>query len=349
MAYTDIDRSSDYFNTKLYTGNGSTQSITGVGFQPDWLWIKSRSTTGNGRVHDVVRGVDKQLYTSLTNAEFTYSPNTGVTSFDSDGFSLGNDIGQNQSSVTFASWNWLASNTTASNTDGSITSTVSANTTSGFSIVSYTGTGSLATVGHGLGVTPKFMIIKNRDSGSENFCSYHVSLGATKTQKFTTSAAQTLSSMWNNTEPTSSVFTIGTDGAVNVNGNKQIVYCFAEKKGFSKFGSYTGNGNADGTFVYTGFKPALVIMKNSSTATNWHIYDNKRTNNASNPTDDILFANSSSAESTDSSANPIDFLSNGFKCRGTNSASNSSGNTFIYMAFAESPFVTSTGIPATAR
>jgi len=347
-----INKPDTYFNTKLYTGNNNvSQTISGVGFQPDMTWIKCRSDIENHHLADAVRGANKFLFTNATNSERTGSENDGhnVMAFTSDGFSLTNtsalDDELNFGSRTYCSWNWLASNTTASNTQGDIASTVSANTTSGFSIVSYTGNGTAgATVGHGLGVTPKFMIIKNRDSGSENFCSYHVSLGATKTQKFTTSAAQTLSSMWNNTEPTSSVFTIGTDGAVNVSGNKQIVYCFADVKGFSKFGSYTGNGNADGTFVYTGFKPAWVMIKRTDSANQWGIMDNKR--NTFNPMNAPLFAEASQAESSNA-FNNFDILSNGMKMKTGDLWTNASGGTYIYMAFAEEPLVGDN--PATAR
>jgi len=348
MAYTTIDKPTDYFNTKLYTGNGSTQSITGVGFQPDWLWIKSRGSTGNGRVHDVVRGVDKQLYTSLTNAEFTYSPNTGVTSFDSDGFSLGSDIGQNTNTETYVAWNWLAGGSASSNSNGSITSSVSANTTAGFSIVSYTGTGSVETIGHGLGTTPAMIILKNRTISGDYWHVYHQTLGGTKALYLqTTDAAATTSASWNNTNPTSTVFTNGS--STYTNSSEYIVYCFAEKKGYSKFGNYTGNGNNDGTFIYTGFKPAWVMIKRSnSSGEGWHIYDNKR--NTFNLVTQILTAHNSNQEATGSAGGDvIDMLSQGFKCRGTHGAINGSSNTYIYMAFAESPFVTSTGIPTVGR
>jgi hypothetical protein len=348
MAYTTIDKPTDYFNTILYTGNGSTQSITGVGFQPDWLWIKSRGATGNGRVHDVVRGVDKQLYTSLTNAEYTYSPNTGVTSFDSDGFSLGSDIGQNTNTETYASWNWLAGGTASSNTDGSITSSVSANTTAGFSIVSYTGNGSdNATVGHGLGSSIDFVIVKRRNTtsnwlvqGSKVGTGYGQYLELNGTGAITT-ASDNIKSV------SSSTLTLGTNGSCNNSSDTYVAYCFAEKKGFSKFGSYTGNGNADGTFVYTGFKPAWIMLKRTTDGTNsWEIRDNKRQpfpdGNAKR-----LFADSNVAESSNTEA--VEKLSNGFKIRSTGAGHNTSGKNYIYMAFAENPFVTSTGIPCTAR
>ena len=340
-----INKPDEYFNTKLYTGNGSSQSITGVGFQPDWVWTKKRSAGEEHIIYDSVRGVYKYIKSDGTDAESNVT--TSLTSFDSDGFTLGSSW--NTSGATYASWNWLASNTTASNTDGSITSTVSANTTSGFSIVSYTGTGSVATVGHGLGTAPAMVIVKNRDATS-TWITFHKSLPNTNAVFLNLTNASTSggTGYWNNTSPTSSVFSIGTDTANNVSGNNHIAYCFAEKKGFSKFGSYTGNGNADGTFIYTGFKPAFVMTKCTTTDTGytwWGMFDNKRIGYNSN--NYRLFANNSNAE--DTTANEIDILSNGFKCRSTSSTHNISGQTFIYMAFAESPLVGTNNTPATAR
>jgi hypothetical protein len=345
MAYTTINNGSEYFNTVLYTGNGGTNNITGVNFQPDLVWIKGRNVVANHRVVDVVRGTQQRLMPNATNAEST---ETGlVTSFDSDGFTLNSaDAAFNGSGNTFVSWNWLANGTAVSNTAGSITSTVSANTTSGFSIVSYTGTGATATVGHGLGANMDFAIFKLR-SGSSAWLVYHKSLGATKAIYLNeTGAVGTNSSGFNNTEPTSSVFSLGSGATANTSGGTQIAYCFAEKKGFSKFGSYTGNGSADGTFVYTGFKPAFVMVKQSSGVNGWVIKDNKRL--GYNPTFYTLRANTSGAETTDS-AESVDYLSNGFKLRNTDSNNNGSGSTYIYMAFAENPFVTSTKTPTTAR
>ena len=341
MAYTTIKKPSDYFNTKLYTGNGSTQSITGVGFQPDWSWFKVRSEVGSHRLVDAVRGNTKYLFSNATDAEATVT--TNVTSFDSDGFSLGNGS-INENTRTYASWNWLASNTTASNTDGSITSTISANTTSGFSIVSYTGTGANATVGHSLGSVAKMIMVKRRDT-TGRWQVYHNSLGATKYLFLDgTEAEQTNSNRWNDTTPTSSVFSLGSSAEVNASGGTYIAYCFAEVKGFSKFGSYTGNGNADGTFIYTGFKPAFVIAKGNSAGYQWSMCDNKRgTANTSNG--EFLFAESSG--STNFATNNWDFLSNGFKARADYAAMNSSGISYIYMAFAEEPLVGDN--PATAR
>ena len=341
MAYTTIDKPSDYFNTKLYTGNGSSQTITGVGFQPDWLWIKSRGSTGNGRVHDVVRGVDKQLYTSLTNAEYTYSPNTGVTSFDSDGFSLGSDIGQNTNTETYVAWNWLAGGSSSSNSDGDITSTVSANTTSGFSVVSYTGNGSTnQTIGHGLGAIPDFIIVKQRNT-TRNWPTYTKALGNGVAFLDITDAwagGSSYQNYWYVSGMTSSTFGISNNDNTNASSGTFIAYCFSAKQGYSKFGSYTGNGNADGTFVYTGFRPAFVMMKNTQTARDWFIWDNERTDGNPNLLNKYLRANTNEVEGSNSTTG-MDFLSNGFKCRNDFGAVNHA-ETYLYMAFAKSPFVT---------
>jgi hypothetical protein len=340
-----IDKPSDYFNTKLYTGTGgSSNSVTGVGFQPDWLWLKSRSNTYPHFIYDVVRTNRSALFSNNTNAEDTGASNQ-MTSFNSDGFTVvddGGSVGTNASGATFASWNWKANGAGSANTDGSISSTVSANTTSGFSIVSYTGTGSVATVGHGLGVAPKMILFKNRTTAS-NWLVYHEAIGNTKNLYLdATNAEHDRSDTFNDTSPTSSVFTVGT-ADLNTSANSIIAYCFAEKQGYSKFGSYTGNGSADGTFVYTGFKPAFIIVKSATEARNWRLWDNKRS--TYNLTDKILYPDLSNAEATGDSE--IDMLSNGFKLRKT--SDNTSGETYIYMAFAENPFVTSTGVPATAR
>ena len=348
MAYTTIDKPSDYFNTKLYSGTGSTNAITGVGFQPDWVWIKARDHAYGHHLQDAVRGTGKDLYSNLSDAE--YSNANSLTTFGSDGFTVGSDNGVNNGSKTYVSWNWLGANGTASNTDGSITSTVSANTTAGFSIVSYTGTGSNATVGHGLGVAPKMIICKGRSfSSSAHWLTYHEAMGNTSAMKLNlTSAKETTHYYWNNTSPTSSTFSLGAGTEANTSSATFIAYCFAEKKGYSKFGSYTGNGNADGTFVYTGFKPAFVLIKSTSNAVNWQMQDNKTAPH--NLMVNKLFANTSAAQDT-GSENTMDFYSNGFKPRGTGSSENINGNgySYIYMAFAENPFVTSTGIPSCAR
>ena len=352
MAYTTIDKPTDYFNTVLYTGNNSSShSITGLDFQPDWVWIKPRNGTDGHVLTDSVRGALKRLRSEGTNAEDTLSGS--LSSFDSDGFTVGNAGEVNSSSYNFVAWNWLASNTTASNTDGSITSSVSANTTSGFSIVSYTATGSTATIGHGLGAVPNWILVKKRAGGTaRDWAVYHsANTSAPETEILylnNTDATADSSVYWNDTAPTSSVFTVGTGNEVNESsGNTYIAYCFAEKKGYSKFGSYTGNGNADGTFVYTGFKPAFVMTKRSSNTENWYIIDNKRS--PFNPPLNALSPNLSHAEDTNATGRIQDFLSNGFKLRTSDTAVNGSGDSYIYMAFSESPFVTSLGIPTTAR
>ena len=342
MAYSTISKPGLHFNTVLYTGNGGTQSITGVGFQPDWTWIKERNTAVSHQVFDVIRGATKRLYPDDTSAENTNADS--LTAFDSDGFSLGSAGSTNGNSDTYASWNWKANGTGSANTDGSINSTVSANTTAGFSIVSYNGTGANATVGHGLGVTPEMFIIKDRTYGTANdWFIYNKNIGATKYLRLNDIGGQASSStLYQDTDPTSSVFSIGTNGNINTNGNNYIAYCFAEKKGYSKFGSYTGNGNADGAFVYTGFKPAVVIFKTYTTNGGWQIYDNKRNNG--NPTAKFLVPSSNAAEA--SGSNDIDFLSNGFKTRTTNNPGTT--DSFIYMAFGQS-LVGSNNVPCTAR
>ena len=343
-----INKPNEYFNTVLYAGNGTTQSVTGVNFQPDFSWLKCRSTAYNHRLYDSVRGALKNLVSNSTSAEAT--ADNGLSAFNSDGFTVteGGDA-YNSSGQTYVGWNWLAGGTASSNTDGSITSTVSANTTSGFSIVSYTGTETNATIGHGLGVAPSVVICKAR-SDTSDWQMYHASLGATQLIKLNLTDATLTNAIWQDTAPTNNVFYVGASPSINGSGETNIAYCFAEKKGFSKFGSYTGNGNADGTFVYTGFSPAFVIIKRSSGIASWNIKDNKR-NNAStsfniNPRNATLLPNTSDA---DQDANALDFLSNGFKNKSTGNDVNASGNTYIYMAFAENPLVGTNNIPTTAR
>ena len=352
MAYTSINDPSAYFQAKVYAGTGSSQSITFDGnsdMQPDLWWQINRDLARGTYVADSSRGVTKYIYTFLTNAEATVS--TYVTSFDSDGFTLGNgDTAVNNSGQSFITWNWKANGgTTSSNTDGSITSTVQANTDAGFSIVTYTGNGGAATLGHGLSAKPNWIIVKSR-SNALDWEVYHSSLGATRRIRLNTTGADSDQGdlMWNDTEPTTSVFSIGNNDNVGGSGKTYVAYCFAEKQGYSKFGTYTGNGSSDGTFVYTGFKPAFVMTKASSSTSSWMMYDHKRL--GYNPIDVALRANGADAESTSLiSGDDIDLYSNGFKLRNSNATINGSGTTYIYMAFAENPFVTSTGIPTTAR
>ena len=468
MAYSSITNPGDYFNTVLYTGNGGTQSITGVGFQPDYVWLKERASDAVDHKNvDSVRGATKKLESNTNELEGTAT--TTVTSFDSDGFSLGSSGATNGSSDTYVSWNWLAGGTApaityvvkvvsdsgnkyrfddfgtsavtlelqeggtytfdqsdssnsghplrfytaadktggeyttgvtttgtpgssgaqtvitvaasaptlyyqcsnhagmggqantnsthgSSNFSGSIQSTVSVNTTAGFSVTSYTGTGSASTVGHGLSSTPELMIFKNRDR-SANWVIYHHKLSATPQTSYiyfsTMGGRHSYTGFFNSTAPTSSVFSIGTDGDFNSSGEKMIGYCFNSVKGYSKFGSYTGNGNADGPFEHTGFKPAFIIIKQiGSDGENWWVYDNKR--NTSNLVTKGLYPNASNAEVdySGSSAMNLDFVSNGFKLRASDGALNGSGSSYIYIAFAENPFVANdsgTVVPVTAR
>jgi hypothetical protein len=345
-----INKPNQYFNTVIYTGNETARTID-VGFQPDLVWGKNRGGTGNHWWWDSIRGANEFIRSNTTDSEQSAS-NQDLTGFVSNGFTLGTGTRMNPSS-TMASWNWLASNTTASNTDGSISSTVSANTTSGFSIVSYTSNGSASqTVGHGLGVVPNVIISKNRTDGTAtygNWIVYHSSLANANDTKIllNSTAASSTTNEWGDTDPTTTVYSLHTsgDGATNHSTDQIVAYCFAEKKGFSKFGSYTGNGSTDGTFVYTGFKPAFVILKASSVAgQNWMMFDNKR--NEFNVMNKKLYADNALAEET---SDYLDFTSNGYKLKTISSDGNGSGTTYIYMAFAENPLVGTNNIPATAR
>ena len=345
MAWT-INNGKLYFNSVLYTGNGGTQSITSLDFAPNWVWIKSRSTVRNNVLNDTVRGATKNLFSNTTGAEATDTET--LTSFNSDGFTLGDSAKVNENGTTFASWNWKAgtsfTNDASATGIGSIDSSGSVSTDAGFSIITYTGTGSAATVAHGLGVAPK-MIINRTISAAKDWITYHASLGATKFVELnTTDAAATSSDKFNNTDPTSTVFSIESSSQNNTSGGTCLAYCFAEKKGYSKFGSYTGNGNADGTFIYTGFKPAFVMTKRTDTTSDWYLSDNKR--NGFNDDNHVFYANESDAEKT---VNRIDILSNNFKLRSTGSGVNASGGSYIYMAFAENPFTSSAGTPVMAR
>lgn len=347
MAYATINKPTEHFNTKLYAGTNSPQSITGVGFQPDWTWIKVRNIADNHYIYDSVRGATKFLNSDLTNAEGTLA--NGLTSFNSDGFSLGDSGSTNNSSNTFVAWNWKAGGTASSNTDGTITTQVSANTTSGVSIATYTGNGSNgATVGHGLGATPDVVILRRRN-GTEAWPVWTSSLaGNTSYLRLNAGdAVNTATDLFNSTTPNSSVVTLGTGGFSNTNTWTYVMYCFKSIAGFSKFGSYTGNGSTDGPFIYTGFKPAWLLVKKTDSATSWKLLDNKR-DTSNDGTGANLNADSSDAEDNNS-AYAVDFLSNGFKIRNTNGNFNNSGANHIYMAFAEAPIVGTNNIPATAR
>ena len=344
MAYTTINKSTDYFNTKLWNGNSSTQAITGVGFQPDFVWLKQRTGTQRHQLLDAIRGANVILKSD--GADASGADTDILNSFDSDGYTLGYQDQSNDTGATYVGWNWKANGQGSSNTDGSINTTyTSANTTSGFSIVKYTGTGSNATVGHGLGAVPKMIIIKCLQQTHWWFV-YHSAVGNTKKLNLNTTndSGSASANYWNNTTPTSSVFSVGTETGVNQSGQDYIAYCFAEKKGFSKFGSYTGNGNADGTFIYTGFAPAFIITKITSGVDSWFMYDNKRS--PFNVRGKYLVADGTG---TDSNADAYDFLSNGFKVKSTATSFNGNGSTYVYMAFAEAPLVSSNGVPAVAR
>jgi hypothetical protein len=339
MAYISF-QPSDYFNTKLYTGNGSTQSISSVGFQPDWVWLKRRDATTSNEVYDAVRTATKRLKTDSTAAEDTDA--SFLTSFDSDGFSLGNHGGINNNTNTYVSWNWKANGSGSSNSDGSITSTVSASPTSGFSIVKWTGDGSTSTIGHGIGRTPTMIITKRYDS-SGNWFTYHHRIGNTKYLLLeATDVEATSSGAWNNTTPTSSVFTKGS--GTNVSGGSYIAYCFADTAGHIKTGLYEGTGNSDGNYQWCGFSPNFIMIKAKGSAKPWQIYDAKRV--GYNPDNNQLNANSNAVEATNDF---LDILSNGFKVRTTDSTMNSSGQGYIWIAIAENPLVSSNGVPATAR
>jgi len=365
MAYTSIDDPSAYFQTALWTGtNAKDKVITNDGnsnLQPDLIWAKSRTSTSYTDNHFIVdssRGRTKGIVPNATSAETTTTGNAtqqaerDLQSFDTNGFTVGivnSTAALNAQDASLVGWQWKANGgTTSSNTDGSITSTVQADTDAGFSIVTWTGNGtSGATVGHGLGVKPSHIIIRNRSTSNINWTNYASNIGATKfLQLNKTTAETTATNRFNDTEPTTSVFSLGDSSRSNGNTSDMIAYCFAEKQGYSKFGQYIGNGNADGPFVYTGFKPAFIMGKRTNTTGNWFIMDSAREPN--NVMSRRLMANTSDAESN-STTYYTDFLSNGFKLRTNVIQSNASGSTYTFLAFAENPFVTSTGIPTTAR
>ena len=352
MAYSSIIDPTAYFQTVIYTGNATARSITFDGnsdMQPDWIWGKQRSGTDSHQLTDVVRGVTKILNSDTTAAENTTS--AAITAFNSDGFSLGTGGGYNGNNVTQVAWNWKAgtsfTNDASGTGIGSVDSTGSVNQTSGFSIMSWTGTGANATVAHGLGATPKMMIFKVRD-GATAWVVYHKNVGPTKGLFLnTTGTGSTVSAYFQDTNPTSSVFSVGSDADTNGSSKSMITYCFAEKQGYSKFGSYEGNSNTNGTFVYLGFKPAWLMVKPIDAVDNWVMFDNKRLGfNSSTSPFNFAGANNANAETSDTGQ--LDLLSNGFKIRNSGGTVNKS-STYIYMAFAENPFVASNYNVATAR
>ena len=350
MAYTSIDDSSAHFQTTLYTGDGQTgRTVTNGGnsdLQPDIVWIKYRSAGVSHVWYDSSRGATKRLYRDFNSTEATQSE--GVQAFSSDGFTLGNAGASNGNTIPFVAWQWHANGgTTSSNTDGTITSTVQANTDAGISIATYTGNAvDGATVGHGLGVKPAFIVVKMLTGYSwqvRHQATGHYSQAYYSWAWDSTAGSNSATSTWSTTEPTTSVFSLGNGATTNRDGYSFIAYCFAEKQGFSKFGTFVGNGSTDGVFVYTGFRPAYIEIKTASQ--NWHVWDSAR--NAHNVSNKYIASSTSAAEYT--SGGDLDILSNGFKLRASNAAWNGSGTDYIYSAFAEHPFVTSKGIPTTAR
>ena len=350
MAYTTINKPSVYFDTKLWTGNnGSSLTISGLNFQPDLTWVKARNATESHGWYDKLRGALYRIRGSSTQESISVAGT--VTGWTSDGFSLGTSDEVN-GSYNYVGWNWKANGQGSSNTDGSINTTyTSANTTSGFSMVRYTGTGSNATIGHGLGKVPRTIFVKDL-SASNAWRVYTEATGNASQGELNdgTSFDSGNTSMWNSTTPTATLFSIGTHGSVNTSNRSYIAYCFADVQGYSKVGSFTGNGSADGTFVYTGFKPAFVMIKNTATNSSWYMYDNKRPS-VYNPNATVLFSNTNEAEITNASnsEHPIDFLSTGFKIRTTSAARNGDGNKIWFIAYAEAPLVGSNNVPATAR
>jgi len=342
-----IKDGSQYFDAVLYNGDGGTSnSVTGLSFQADVVWGKSRSNALPHNIFDVVRGFDKQLDVNDTAAEVDRAGD--AVTVNSTGFTLdATYCNINNSSTTNVAWAWKAGGSGSSNTAGSITSTVSANPSAGFSIVTYTGTGANATVGHGLGVAPKMLIVKRRDSAGYSWIIGHSSIGWNNYIVFATDAAGPNSAIWQDTAPTSTVFSVGTNAAVNGLSATFVAYCFSEVEGYSKFGSYTGNSSSDGSFVYLGFRPSWLLVKRYNTTGAWFLMDAAR--NTYNVVDDFLYPNSSDSENSGSFGEAIDFLSNGFKCRTTSGFLNGSGDSYIYAAFAEHPFGGSNVSPATAR
>jgi len=352
MAYTTIDDPAQFFNVKIYAPDGSSSfAVTGVGFQPDWVWLKSRSYAEDHQLNDSVRGATKGLQANLTNAEATQS--NGLTSFDSDGFTVGNLSDYNYNGDSIVSWNWKAgtsfTNDASATSIGSIDSSGSVNETAGFSICTYTGVSSAGTIKHGLSTVPSMIIWKNRSASNGWIVYHHGNTSAPETdylELHSTNSTTDLNTIMNDTAPTSSVFSIGTEGAVGgSNTNNFVSYIFSERKGYSKFGKYRGNGDANGPFVYLGFRPIWCMFRNTA-GDKWSIYDAKRS--PFNVVDDNIRANQSNAE-VDQANKEVDFLSNGIKIRTSSGEWNGDGNDIIFFAFAESPFVNSKGTPTNAR
>ena len=355
MAYTTINKSSLNMNTKLYTGNGgSNRGITGINFKPDWVWLKTRNKENSHILIDSVRG-QKRLRSNTTGAEADVS--SEFISFDTDGFTVteGGANEMNNNSTTYVSWNWKAgtsfTNDASGTGIGSIDSAGSVNNTAGFSIVSWTGTGSAGTIKHGLSTVPKMIIIKNR-TDAINWIVYHNKIGNTGAVFLdVTNGTDSGAAYFNNTSPTNSVFSVGNYNGSNGSNDNMIAYCFAEKQGYSKFGSYVGNGNADGTFIYTGMRPSFVMVKRTNGTNSWYIYDAKRdgANAGTGQTGGNRSLRPDTKEAEEqASGYPMDILSNGFKWRGASNQQNGSGDTYIFMAFGQS-LVGTNNVPCTAR
>ena len=354
MAYTTIDDPSAYFQTALYSGDSSSVTVTNDGnsdLQPDWLWFKKRSATGDHNIFDTSRGLTERLWTNLSSG--SDSGSNGISAL-TDGFTSGTFYGDvNASGQTFITWQWKANGGSTTTNDasatsiGSIDSVYQANTTAGFSIVTYTGTGSTGTIAHGLGATPTVIFIRRRN-GAGDWTSYHSPIGNEKFLRLnSTNAMGDQATYFNDTSPTSTVFTVGSAGDVNTSSGTHVAYCFTDIQGYSKYGTYEGNNNSNGPFIYLGFQPALFIVKNVDSTAAWRIYSNKISNqNGFNDLDRLLYANTNEAES--GTGHVVDFLSNGIKIRGDNEDVNDA-ESYIYMAWAEHPFVSSKGVPCTAR
>jgi|TARA_R100001460_G_scaffold12574_1_gene28793 hypothetical protein len=350
--YTGINDPSVYFHTQLYTGTGSARSVTNDGnanLQPDWLWIKRTSATNASMIVNSSLGLSGNIAVASDLNLAAYA--TPVSALNSDGFSVNaGDASVNSNGSTYVAWQWKVNGgTTVTNNDGSHTSSVQVNTTAGFSIVTYTGTGSSFTLGHGLGATPEIIFVKGL-SDNHAWLVGATSDSSNLSKVFilnNTDASTTSSGPFANTAPTSSVYTVGTSGGVNNNGQSYISYLFRSVQGYSKIATYGGNGNADGPFIYTGFKPAWLLVKRTDSTNHWLMFDTRRA--------DVPFANVTDqwlrADTTDAEASGInfDFVSNGIKCRSNDPSMNASGGKYLYMAFASNPFVTSDGVPTTAR
>lgn len=343
--YTTINKSEDYFKALLYTGTHASVPTITVGWKSDFLWLKSRTQTYDHNLLDTTRGGTKKIFSNKNDAESSTGDSVtfNATTFEPSGQAI-NESGQGANNMMC--WTWKANGgTTASNASGTITSTTQVNTTAGHGIVTYTGNGvNGATVGHSLGVVPQVIIVKRLDSAA-NWMVYHEATGHTKaTFLDLTAAADTDSGYWSNTAPTTGIFNLGTNTKGNANGGTYVAYCFAEIQGYSKFGSYFGNGGSDGTFIYTGFKPRFFMLKGTGNISSWCMYDTAR--DPINRASQKFWANENNAEQ---STGAMDFLSNGIKMRTSDNDFNGSGNQYLYMAFAENPFVTSDKVPTTAK